>query len=130
MKNRILNFDDFKKGTPVQEPKKHALIAGGEDTPKKEKAIDQVKRASLAGMTVTEPDYSKTQKVDEAEITSAATLLKSQVDAKQAEIDALKKANPVDNTMVSQKEKEKADLMKQLEDRNTADAVAAKQQPK
>ena len=109
MKNRILTFTDFKKGSPVQEPKKHALVAGGEDSPKKEKAIDQVKRASLAGMKVTEPDYSKTQKIDEAELTSAAQLLRSQVDAKQAEIDALKKQNPVDNTAVSQKEKEKAD---------------------
>ena len=81
MSNKILNFADFKNGNPLQEPKKHALTTKGEPKPKKEKSFDQVKRSNLGQLTVTQPDYSKTQKVDEA--ASAETL------AIQVEIDEL-----------------------------------------
>ena len=81
MSNKILKFADFKNGNPLQEPKKHALTTKGEPKPKKEKSFDQVKRSNLGQLTVTQPDYSKTQKVDEA--ASAETL------AIQVEIDEL-----------------------------------------
>jgi hypothetical protein len=66
MSNKILKFADFKNGNPLQEPKKHALTTKGEPKPKKEKSFDQVKRSKLGQLTVTQPDYSKTQKVDES----------------------------------------------------------------
>ena len=66
MSNKILKFADFKNGNPLQEPKKHALTTKGEPKPKKEKSFDQVKRSNLGQLTVTQPDYSKTQKVDES----------------------------------------------------------------
>ena len=66
MSNKILKFADFKNGNPLQEPKKHALTTKGEPKPKKEKSFDQVKRSNLGQLTVTQPNYSKTQKVDES----------------------------------------------------------------
>jgi len=66
MSNKILKFADFKNGNPLQEPKKHALTTKGEPKPKKEKSFDQVKRSNLGQLTVTQPDYSKTQKIDES----------------------------------------------------------------
>ena len=62
MSNTILKFADFKKGNPLQEPKKHALTTKGEPKPKKEKSFDQVKRSNLGQLTVTQPNYSKTVK--------------------------------------------------------------------
>jgi uncharacterized coiled-coil DUF342 family protein len=81
MSNKILKFADFKNGNPLQEPKKHALTTKGEPKPKKEKSFDQVKRSNLGQLTVTQPDYSKTQKVDEA--------VTAEVQAVQVEIDKL-----------------------------------------
>tara|TARA_R110000868_G_scaffold247864_1_gene504207 strand:+ start:203 stop:580 length:378 start_codon:yes stop_codon:yes gene_type:complete len=66
MSNKILKFADFKNGNPLQDPKKHALTTKGEPKPKKEKSLDQVKRSNLGQLTVTQPDYSKTQKIDES----------------------------------------------------------------
>lgn len=66
MSNKILKFADFKNGNPLQDPKKHALTTKGEPKPKKEKSLDQVKRSNLGRLTVTQPDYSKTQKIDES----------------------------------------------------------------
>ena len=66
MSNKILKFADFKNGNPLQEPKKHALTTKGEPKPKKEKSFDQVKRSNLGQLTVTQPNYSKTQKIDES----------------------------------------------------------------
>ena len=66
MSNKILKFADFKNGNPLQVPKKHALTTKGEPKPKKEKSLDQVKRSNLGQLTVTQPDYSKTQKIDES----------------------------------------------------------------
>ena len=66
MSNKILKFADFKNGNPLQEPKKHALTTKGEPKPKKEKSFDQVKRSNLGQLTVTQPTYSKTQKIDES----------------------------------------------------------------
>ena len=66
MSNKILKFADFKNGNPLQDPKKHALTTKGEPKPKKEKSFDQVKRSNLGQLTVTQPTYSKTQKIDES----------------------------------------------------------------
>ena len=98
MSNKILKFADFKNGNPLQEPKKHALTTKGEPKPKKEKSFDQVKRSNLGQLTVTQPDYSKTQKVDEA--ASAETL------AIQVEIDELNvKLNELDPKATDYKDK-------------------------
>ena len=66
MKNRILKFELFKKGTPEQKPEKQVEVAGGMPKNPKEKPFDQVKRAKLAIIDKTEPDYSKVRKTNEA----------------------------------------------------------------
>ena len=81
MSNKILKFADFKNGNPLQEPKKHALTTKGEPKPKKEKSFDQVKRSNLGQLTVTQPDYSKTKKIDEA--------VTAEIQKVQVEIDEL-----------------------------------------
>jgi hypothetical protein len=89
MSNKILKFADFKNGNPLQEPKKHALTTKGEPKPKKEKSFDQVKRSNLGQLTVTQPDYSKTQKIDEA-ASAEALEIQVQIDelnVKIAELD-------------------------------------------
>lgn len=78
MSNKILNFDDFHKGSNLSDPKKHATPSKP-DQVKKEKTIDQVKHADLAQVKVTEPDYTKVAKTPIQE-SSADT---------QAEIDAI-----------------------------------------
>lgn len=77
MKNKILNFELFKKGTPEQKPEKQVDVAGGMPKTKKEKTFDQVKRAKLAVLDKTEPDYSKVRKMNEdtAEVKAAADKL-------------------------------------------------------
>ena len=124
MSNKILKFADFKNGNPLQEPKKHALTTKGEPKPKKEKSFDQVKRSNLGQLTVTQPDYSKTQKVDEA--ASAETL------AIQVEIDELNvKLNELDPKATDYKNKvlalDKELLLKTqaIEDKREAEAKAA-----
>ena len=62
MKNRLLKFDEFKNGNTLVEPKKHALAVKPADPVKKEKTIDQVKKADLTPLDTNEPDYSKTVK--------------------------------------------------------------------
>ena len=60
MSNKLLNFDSFVKGPKLGEPKT-ALDVKAAAPVKKEKSIDQVKRASLStGIKATEPDYTKT----------------------------------------------------------------------
>lgn len=65
MRNKLLKFADFKGGNVTQDPKKQMDSAGGAPKKEKEKAFDQVKRAKLAQLDKTEPDYSKTKKVHE-----------------------------------------------------------------
>jgi hypothetical protein len=65
MRNKLLKFADFKGGNVTQDPKKQMDSAGGAPKKEKEKAFDQVKRAKLAQLDKTEPDYSKTKKVNE-----------------------------------------------------------------
>lgn len=88
MKNRLLKFDEFKKGNNLVEPKKHALAVKPADPVKKEKTIDQVKRADLTPLDTTEPDYSKTVKVDES---TASLAIQVEIDKINAE---LKKLDP------------------------------------
>lgn len=79
MSNNILNFDDFKKGAKLSEPKT-ALAVKKADPVKKEKFIDQVKKVQLSTeLKATEPDYTKTVE-NPIQESSADT---------QAEIDAI-----------------------------------------
>jgi hypothetical protein len=78
MKNKILKFEMFKKGTPEQKPEKQVDVAGGMPTTQKEKSFDQVKRAKLAMLDKTEPDYSKVRKMNEA--TGSADAVKAAAD--------------------------------------------------
>lgn len=78
MSNKILNFDSFAKGANLNDPKT-ALNVKAADGTKKEKSIDQVKKASLTVLKTNEPDYTKTVK-DPIQESSADT---------QAEIDAI-----------------------------------------
>jgi hypothetical protein len=106
--NRILKFQDFKKGTPVQDPKKEALVSGGEDSVKKEKFTDQVKRADLSQeLDVNLPDYTKVKKMDEA-----------------ADITALSNDLKTLNDQILSLERQKTELKGKL-DAKTADLAAA-----
>lgn len=88
MKNRLLKFDEFKNGNTLVEPKKHALAVKPADPVKKEKTIDQVKKADLTPLDTNEPDYSKTVKVDES---TAALAIQNEFDKINLE---LKKLDP------------------------------------
>jgi hypothetical protein len=88
MKNRLLKFDEFKNGNTLVEPKKHALAVKPADPVKKEKTIDQVKKADLTPLDTNEPDYSKTVKVDES---TASLTIQVEIDKLNAE---LKKLDP------------------------------------
>lgn len=123
MKNRILKFDDFKKGNELVDPKKHALDVKPADPVKKEKTIDQVKRANLTPLDTTEPDYSKTQKIDES-----TKALEIQVEIDNINID-LKKLDPKAADYETKKRDLDAKLLdasKRMDAQKTADA----QQPK
>ncbi|CAB4218916.1 hypothetical protein UFOVP1604_54 [uncultured Caudovirales phage] len=61
MSNKILNFKDFKTGGKLSDPKTATSVKAAESV-KKEKSIDQVKRADLTHPKITVPDYSKTVK--------------------------------------------------------------------
>lgn len=79
MSNKILTFDAFMKDPKLEDPKT-ALGAKAASPTKKEKSIDQVKRASLStSLKTNEPDYTKTVK-EPIQESSADT---------QAEIDAI-----------------------------------------
>jgi hypothetical protein len=98
MKNRILKFDDFKKGTPEQKPAQQVKVAGGMPKTAKEKPFDQVKRAKLAHLDKSEPDYSKVRKLDESSVDDIA-----KVDSQMADLDK----------QIAQIQSKKADLIKQ-----------------
>lgn len=79
MSNKLLNFDSFVKGPKLGEPKT-ALDVKAAAPVKKEKSIDQVKRASLStGIKAAEPDYTKT----------VTNPIKESSTDTQAEIDAI-----------------------------------------
>jgi hypothetical protein len=79
MSNKLLNFDSFVKGPKLGEPKT-ALDVKAAAPAKKEKSIDQVKRASLStGIKAAEPDYTKT----------VTDPIKESATDTQAEIDAI-----------------------------------------
>ena len=85
----ILSFNEFAKDNILNDPKKHALKADGEDHLKKEKFVDQVKHAELSqDLEVNEPDYTKTvdgKKIDEAaDVASIMTAMTSLNTAQQA----------------------------------------------
>ena len=88
MKNKLLKFDDFKKGPAVQDPKQQIKAAGGSPKKEKEKAFDQVKRAKLSQLDKTEPDYSKVKKIDESAIDDLAKV-NSQIADLDKQISAL-----------------------------------------
>lgn len=123
MSNKILKFADFKNGNPLQEPKKHALTTKGEPKPKKDKSLDQIKRSNLGQLTVTQPDYSKTQKVDEAASTEALAI-QVQIDEINVE---LKSLDPKANDYLTKKlelDTKLLNLTKQMNSQTEADSKA------
>jgi hypothetical protein len=91
MKNRILKFTDFKTGTPEQKPEKQIEVAGGMPKAQKEKTFDQVKRAKLAQLDKTEPDYSKVRDVNEDTAAAAAKLAALEIKKSKIALEADKK---------------------------------------
>jgi hypothetical protein len=77
-KQNIMTFDAFAKETELQDPKT-AMKGDNVDSQKKEKFVDQVKRADLTGLAVNQPDYSKTKDKP----------INEDVNPVQAELDAL-----------------------------------------
>jgi len=59
MSDKVMNFDQFAKTDTLQDPKT-ALKGDNVDPQKKEKFVDQVKRADLTTLTTNKPDYSAT----------------------------------------------------------------------
>lgn len=103
MKHRILKFTDFKKGTPEQKPEEQIEVAGGMPEKPKEKAFDQVKRAKLAQLDKTEPDYSKVRKMNEDAIADIQSLENQKI-AAVAEFDkkiAAKKAEALKQSSIT-----------------------------
>lgn len=117
MKNRLLKFDEFKNGNTLVEPKKHALAVKPADPVKKEKTIDQVKKANLTPLDTTEPDYSKTVKVDES---TAALAIQVEVDKINLE---LKKVDPTDAVKKLDLDTKLLALSKQLDAQKVTDAA-------
>lgn len=78
MSDKILKFNEFTKGPGLNDPSKHALTTKVGPI-KKEKVLDQVKRADLTISKISEPDYTKTTEV---------ALKESSADT-QAEIDVI-----------------------------------------
>ena len=74
--DKIMNFDEFAKTTPLQEPN-NALKGDNVDPKAKEKFVDQVKKADLTSLTTNAPDYSKVSKIDED--AGQATALQSEI---------------------------------------------------
>jgi hypothetical protein len=81
MSNKILKFELFKKGTAEQKPEKQIKVAGGMPKTQKNKPFDQVKRAKLAVIDKTEPDYSKVRKVNEDLISDIQALKTQKINA-------------------------------------------------
>jgi hypothetical protein len=81
MSNKILKFELFKNGTAEQKPEKQIAVAGGMPKAKKEKPFDQVKRAKLAVIDKSEPDYSKVRKVNEDLISDIQALKTQKINA-------------------------------------------------
>jgi hypothetical protein len=119
MSNKILNFDDFHKGSNLSDPKKHAT-ASKPDQVKKEKTIDQVKSADLSQVKVTEPDYTKVSKTPIQE-SSADT---------QAQIDIINQTKALrDQVAAAATDAEKIQLLtkiKQIEQQAEQKAKATK----
>ena len=74
--DKIMNFNEFAKKTPLQEPN-NALKGDNVDPKTKEKFVDQVKKADLTSLTTNAPDYSKVSKIDED--AGQATALQSEI---------------------------------------------------
>lgn len=84
--NKIMNFDQFSKKEPLENPKT-ALTGNNVDPGKKEKFVDQVKRADLSSnVKSTDSDYSKVDEASQDEIIN----LQSVVTAAERELNSFK----------------------------------------
>jgi hypothetical protein len=119
MSNKILKFNDFKTGGKLSDPKTATSVKAA-DPVKKEKSIDQVKRADLTHPKITLPDYSKVAKTPIQE-SSADT---------QAQIDIINQTKALrDQVAAAATDAEKIQLLakiKQIEQQAEQKAKAAK----
>lgn len=119
MSNKILNFDDFHKGSNLSDPTRKSNSAKP-DQVKKEKTIDQVKHSNLSQVKVTEPDYTSVSK-DPIQESSADT---------QAQIDIINQTKTLrDQVASAATDAEKLPLLnkiKQIEQQAEQKAKAAK----
>jgi hypothetical protein len=128
MANKLMTFGNFTKEKTLQDPKKEALVSGGEDKIKKEKFIDQVKSADLSmNLEITEPDYTKTvdgknidEAVDTASITAALTSLTT---AKQAAMQKVTAAETALNAAKAESENIDIQILRQKNALDTAQAT-------
>lgn len=114
MADKIMTFDQFSKADVLEDPKT-ALKGDNVDPGKKEKFVDQVKKADLTQLETNEPDYSKVNEADSNEIAN----LQSVVTAAQRELNDFKERFYAD---LATKEK---DLQSKIEALNQAIASAA-----
>jgi hypothetical protein len=113
MSNKLLNFKEFTTGGKLSDPQT-ATKVDAVDSVKKEKSIDQVKRADLTHPKITLPDYSKTVK---------NPIMEGVIEDTHVKIDDLKiqlsKLNQADSTYLQKKrdiDAQIATLTKTIED--------------
>lgn len=114
MTDKIMSFDQFSKSDILEDPKT-ALTGNNVDPGKKEKFVDQVKKADLTQLETNEPDYAKVNEADSNEIAN----LQSVVTAAERELNDFKEKFYTD---LAAKEK---DLQSKREALNQAIATAA-----
>lgn len=114
MSDKVMNFDEFAKIDTLQDPKT-ALKGDNEDPSKKEKFVDQVKKADLTKLAMTKPDYSAT--VD--------TPINEDANAITAQLNALKPKLQQALEALTKAQKDYADL--QLQENQLEQQLATEQ---
>lgn len=109
-----MNFDQFSKTDTLQDPKT-ALKGDNVDPQKKEKFVDQVKKADLTQLTTNQPDYSATV---ENPINEDANAIQTQLNALKPKIQQALEA-------LTQAQKAYSDL--QLQENQLEQQLAAEQ---
>lgn len=127
MANKLISFDEFKKGPGLNDPKKVRSVEGKADQVKKEKSIDLVKRSHLGVLKTNSADFSKTKKEAIKEgISSAAQAIQVKVDQLDQQIAKLDQKDPNYTANKTNLDQQKQQLLTQMEAQNTKDAQAPK----
>lgn len=114
MSDKVMNFDQFAKTNTLQDPKT-AMKGDNVDPPKKEKFVDQIKKADLTQLTTNKPDYSAT----------VENLINEDANAITTQLNALKPKIQQALEALTRAQKEYSDL--QLQENQLEQQLAAEQ---